>query len=85
MYKILLADDEGIVIDSLKMIIQKNYGDQCEIESAKTGRSVIEMVEVFRPDIIFMDIQMPGINGIDAKRDKADKSAGGIYRGQCIR
>ena len=69
MYKILLADDEGIVIDSLKMIIQKNYGDQCEIESAKTGRSVIEMVEVFRPDIIFMDIQMPGINGIDAMRE----------------
>ncbi len=69
MYKILLADDEGIVVDSLKMIIQKNYGSQCEIESAKTGRMVIEMVEIFRPDIIFMDIQMPGINGIDAMKE----------------
>ncbi len=69
MYKILLADDEGIVIDSLKMIIQKNYGAQCDIESAKTGRSVVEMAEMFRPDIIFMDIQMPGINGIEAMKE----------------
>ncbi len=69
MYKIMLADDEGIVIDSLSYIIKKNFGDECEIESAKTGRKVIELAEVFRPDIVFMDIQMPGINGIDAMKE----------------
>ncbi len=65
----MLADDEGIVTDSLKMIIEKNFGTKCETESAKTGRSVIELAETFRPDIAFMDIQMPGINGIEAMKE----------------
>ena len=69
MYKIMLADDEGIVIDSMKFIIEKEFGDECEIQYAKTGRSVIELAENFRPDIAVMDIQMPGINGIDAMKE----------------
>ena len=69
MYKIMLADDEGIVIDSLKFIIEKEFQGNCVIEFAKTGRSVIELAESFRPDIAIMDIQMPGINGIDAMRE----------------
>lgn len=69
MYRIMLADDEGIVTDSLSYIIRKNFEDTCEIETAKTGRSVIELAERFKPDIAFMDIQMPGINGIEAIRE----------------
>lgn len=69
MYKIMIADDEGIAIDALKFIIEKNFGDSCLIESAKTGRKVIELAENFRPDIAFMDIQMPGINGIEAMKE----------------
>ena len=69
MYRILIADDENIVIESLKFIIKAKLGDNCEIECAKTGRSVIEAAENFRPDIAFMDIHMPGINGIDAMKE----------------
>ncbi|MBR6390817.1 MAG: response regulator, partial [Lachnospiraceae bacterium] len=69
MYRIMIADDEGIVIDSLKFIIESEYPGEYEIDTAKTGRSVIELAERFRPDIAFMDIQMPGINGIDAMRE----------------
>lgn len=69
MYKILLADDEGIVIDSLKFIIEKHFKDICTVEYATTGRSVIELAEKFKPDIAIMDIQMPGINGIDAMKE----------------
>ena len=69
MYKVMLADDEGIVIDSLKFILEKEFSGKCQIESAKTGRSVIELAEHFRPDIAIMDIQMPGINGIEAMRE----------------
>ena len=68
MYKIMLADDEGIVIDSVKFIIEKEFGDECVIEFAKTGRSVIELAETFRPDIAIMDIQMPVMNGYEASR-----------------
>lgn len=69
MYKIMLADDEGIVLDSLRFIIEKEFAGECTIESAKTGRSVIELAERYRPDIAVMDIQMPGINGIDAMKE----------------
>lgn len=69
MYKIMLADDEGIVIDSLRFIIEKNFGETCVVEHATTGRSVIELAEKFKPDIAIMDIQMPGINGIEAMKE----------------
>ncbi len=69
MYRILIADDEGIMVESLKGVILKNYPDTCEIETAKTGRAAIEQAEFFHPDIIFMDIQMPGINGLQAMRE----------------
>ena len=39
------------------------------METAKTGRVVIEKAETFHPDIVFMDIHMPGINGIQAMRE----------------
>ncbi len=69
MYRVMLADDEGIVIDSMKFIIEKEFGSKCTVEYAKTGRQVIELAEHFRPDIAVIDIHMPGINGIDAIRE----------------
>lgn len=80
MYKIMLADDEGIVIDSLKFIIEKEFGSNtCVVEFAKTGRSVIELAEKFRPDIAVMDIQMPGINGIDAMKEIRENNSKVIF------
>lgn len=79
MYKIMLADDEGIVIDSLRFIIEKEFGDSCQIESAKTGRNVIELAEHFRPDIAFMDIQMPGINGIEAMKEIKENNGNTLF------
>ncbi|MCR4989274.1 MAG: helix-turn-helix domain-containing protein [Lachnospiraceae bacterium] len=79
MYRIMLADDEGIVIDSMKFIIEKEFGDECEVEFAKTGRSVIELAERFRPDIAIMDIQMPGINGIEAMKEIKSFSANTVF------
>ena len=69
MYRILIADDEGIMLESLKNIISSNYGNECEIHCAKSGRVVVEMAQAYPPDICFMDIQMPGISGIQAIRE----------------
>lgn len=66
MYKVLLGDDEGIVLDSLKFIIKQNFGESCVIRTAKTGCEVIEAAQEFSPDIALLDIHMPGLNGIDA-------------------
>lgn len=69
MFRILIADDEGIMLESIKHSIQSNFGSECEIVCVKTGRAVIEQAESFRPDIAFIDIQMPGISGIQAIRE----------------
>ena len=79
MYRILIADDEGIMLESLKSIISSNYGNECEIHTAKTGRVVVEEAEKYPPDICFMDIQMPVMDGYDAaariRRMKDEKKA----------
>lgn len=69
MYRILLADDEGIMLESLRNIIETNFGDECEIHCAKTGRAVVELAQSYPPDICFVDIQMPGISGIQAIKE----------------
>lgn len=68
-YHILLADDEGIVTDSLQFILKKNFGDIFQYAVAKNGRQAIEMAETFRPDIAFLDIRMPGISGLKAMEE----------------
>ena len=66
MYKILIADDEGIELDALTFILEKSFPGQCAIETAKTGYDAVELAERFRPDIAVIDIRMPGINGMEA-------------------
>ena len=69
MHRILLCDDEGMVREGLKFLINKEFGSAFFVEEAKSGRVAIEKANTFRPDIIFMDIQMPGISGIEAMRE----------------
>jgi len=69
MLKIMVVDDENIVIESIKYIVEKNFDDVVVIETARSGREAIEKAEAAKPDLIFMDIRMPGINGIDAIRE----------------
>ena len=52
MTKILICDDEGIVRQSLQFMIEKAFGDECELEFARNGRTAIELAESFHPDII---------------------------------
>lgn len=66
MLKLLIADDEYLVIDAIKMIISKNIKDIDVVATASTGRMAIEKAISLKPDIVFMDIHMPGIDGIEA-------------------
>lgn len=69
MYKILVADDEGIVRQSLQFIIEKHFQDVFTLYLAKNGRQAIELAEEHRPDIAILDINMPGISGLGALRE----------------
>lgn len=66
MLKILIADDEKYERDSVISLIEENFKDKLTIAQAKNGREAIEIAEQIRPEIIIMDIKMPGINGIKA-------------------
>ncbi|MTI47134.1 response regulator [Sporosalibacterium faouarense] len=69
MIRVLIADDEHLSIDYLKLIIEKNIEDAEIIAIAKSGREAIEKSISHSPDIVFMDIKMPGINGIEAIKE----------------
>lgn len=79
MYRLLLADDEKIVVDSITMIINKNFPDQFEIRAVRTGRGLIEQAAEFHPDVAIVDIHMPGINGINAIREIAAEISNIIF------
>ena len=74
MIRILLADDEGLMLNSMKTIIATNFGDECEVFTAKTGRVAVEIAEEEKPDIALMDIHMPGLNGIEAMQKIREKN-----------
>ena len=66
--KVIIVEDHTIVREGLKLLLE--VGEEIEvIGEAKDGFSCIDMLEKgLRPDIIFMDIRMPGISGIEATR-----------------
>ncbi len=69
MKHILIADDEQPIINGLKLIINKYFYDQYTIiAEAHNGRETIDLAEKHLPDIILIDVNMPGINGIEAIR-----------------
>jgi len=68
MIKLLIADDEKIERDALRYIVQKGCASIDEIEEAVNGREAFEKSLRFHPDIIFLDIKMPGLNGIESAR-----------------
>lgn len=65
MFNILITDDEQIVIDSLSFIINKNFADETKVYTALSGTEAIETVMKENIDMIFMDINMPGLNGLE--------------------
>ncbi|WP_432402451.1 response regulator [Wukongibacter sp. M2B1] len=66
MYRVLLADDEALEREGLRILLSKNFDGQFDIYEASNGREAIEKAYEIKPDIIIMDIKMPGINGIEA-------------------
>ncbi|MBB6634924.1 response regulator transcription factor [Cohnella thailandensis] len=69
MYRLLIADDEALEREGLELIVRRQLPDTFEILHAENGRQAIELAEERRPHIVFMDVQMPGIQGIDALKE----------------
>lgn len=66
MCRVLLVDDEYLEREALKIIISEGIEGAVIVGETGLGREAIELSKKLDPDIIFMDIKMPGINGIEA-------------------
>ncbi|EFM10644.1 two component transcriptional regulator, AraC family [Paenibacillus curdlanolyticus YK9] len=69
MYRLLIADDEALEREGLEWIVNRMLPNQFEIIHAENGRRAIEQAEERRPHIVLMDVQMPGIQGLEALRE----------------
>jgi HlyD family secretion protein len=65
MIRILLVDDQFIIRQGLQAILQSKP-DLKVVGTASDGNSAIEQIETLKPDIVLMDLEMPGMNGITA-------------------
>src|SRR6476646_8609628 len=66
--RVLLVDDESLVRRILKQILA-SYPDMELVGEAATGYQAIAAVERLQPEIVVMDIRMPGLDGIAAARE----------------
>ncbi|MDP4086460.1 MAG: response regulator [Bacillota bacterium] len=69
MLKILIVDDEVIERKALAKIVTRFLKNIKVIGEAPNGRKAIEMAKEHKPDIIFMDIKMPGVDGVQAVKE----------------
>lgn len=59
---VLVADDEPAIRRLVRRMLEKDYN----VMEAQNGREAIDMAYSYRPDIIFMDMMMPEVNGLSA-------------------
>ncbi len=70
--KILLADDQAILADGIKSVLSSS--EELEIVGiAANGFEAVELAAKMRPDVILMDIRMPGMNGVIATKEIKEK------------
>jgi len=67
----LIADDEPLLRDSLQRSLALLWPELRVVAQARNGREAVEMFELHRPDIAFLDVHMPGVNGMEAARQIA--------------
>jgi DNA-binding LytR/AlgR family response regulator len=62
----IVADDEPLLRDALVRMLATAWPMLIIVGHARNGREAIEMFDVFKPDICFLDVQMPGKTGVEA-------------------
>jgi DNA-binding NarL/FixJ family response regulator len=65
--RILLADDHTIVLQGLSRFLREQ-ADMEVVGQAKDGLATVELTRELAPDVVIMDISMPGLSGIEATR-----------------
>jgi DNA-binding NarL/FixJ family response regulator len=76
--RIVLADDQALVRAGFRVLLDAEAGVEV-VGEATDGQQAIELTRATRPDVVLMDIQMPGLSGIEAtRRIAADPALDGV-------
>jgi DNA-binding LytR/AlgR family response regulator len=62
----LIADDEPLLREHLCTHLARQWPELVIAAQARNGREAVEMFDQHRPDVVFLDVHMPGMNGVDA-------------------
>lgn len=69
--RVLIADDHAVVRDGLSLVLSQLDGFDVVGEAA-TGIEAVKQAVLLKPDVVLMDIQMPGLGGVEATRQITD-------------
>jgi two-component system LytT family response regulator len=65
MIKALIIDDEGKAVNLLKMTIEKNFPGKFLVDTSLDPEEGLAKIQSFKPDLLFLDIEMPLLSGFD--------------------
>jgi DNA-binding LytR/AlgR family response regulator len=63
--KVVIADDEKVMADELQALLLEAYPDILIVGMAHNGEEALHLAKTTKPDIVFLDIQMPGMTGLE--------------------
>jgi DNA-binding NarL/FixJ family response regulator len=69
--RVLLADDHTLVLEGLSKLLQREFD---LVGTASSGPEAVEMAATLQPDVVLMDISLPGMSGIDATRQLHERA-----------
>ena len=68
--RVLLADDQALVRGGFRLILEKNGIEV--VAEAEDGAEAVDLTQQLRPDVVLMDVRMPGTDGVEATRRLAE-------------
>lgn len=68
MVKVMFVDDESIEREGLRLMLERNRHDVEVVAEAQNGKQAVELALSHKPDLIFMDIKMPELDGLEAMK-----------------